>query len=61
MADPRRPLAVLVNPAAAGGRSLGVLPDVQVFAVYADGDPIADLPVKIRAAERVLRVMVPAS
>ena len=31
------------------------------FEVYADGDPIADLPVRIRVAERVLRVMVPAS
>jgi YegS/Rv2252/BmrU family lipid kinase len=31
------------------------------FDVYADGDPIAELPVRIRVAERVLRVMVPAS
>jgi YegS/Rv2252/BmrU family lipid kinase len=29
------------------------------FAVYADGDAIADLPVKIRVAKRVLRVVVP--
>jgi len=31
------------------------------FTVYADGDPIADLPVKIRVAPRVLGVVVPAS
>ncbi|HEX8065583.1 MAG TPA: diacylglycerol kinase family protein [Thermoleophilaceae bacterium] len=30
------------------------------FAVYADGDPIADLPVRIRVARQVLRVLVPA-
>jgi YegS/Rv2252/BmrU family lipid kinase len=30
------------------------------FAVYADGDAIADLPVSIRVAKRVLRVVVPA-
>ncbi|MFL5884034.1 MAG: diacylglycerol/lipid kinase family protein, partial [Thermoleophilaceae bacterium] len=29
------------------------------FTVYADGDPIADLPVSIRVAKRVLRVLVP--
>ena len=39
--------------------------DVQVnadrpFEVYADGDPVAELPVRISVAERVLRVMVPA-
>jgi len=31
----------------------------RAFAVYADGDTIADLPVKIRVAKRVLRVVVP--
>jgi YegS/Rv2252/BmrU family lipid kinase len=31
------------------------------FDVYADGDPIASLPVRIRVAERVLRVKVPES
>ena len=31
------------------------------FAVYADGDPIAELPVRIRVARRALRVLVPAS
>ncbi len=31
------------------------------FTVYADGDPIADLPVKIRVARQVLRIVVPAS
>ena len=30
------------------------------FTVYADGDPIADLPVTIRVAPQVLRVIVPA-
>lgn len=63
MADPRRPLAVLVNPAALRwlrGREVEVNSD-RPFEVYADGDPIAGLPVKIRVAERVLRVMVPAS
>jgi YegS/Rv2252/BmrU family lipid kinase len=30
------------------------------FVVYADGDPIAELPVRIRVAPRALRVMVPA-
>ena len=30
------------------------------FTVYADGDPIADLPVSIRVAKGVLRVVVPA-
>ena len=42
------------------GREVEVRAD-RPFEVYADGDPIADLPVKIRVAERVLRVMVPAS
>ncbi|MFL5782390.1 MAG: diacylglycerol/lipid kinase family protein [Thermoleophilaceae bacterium] len=31
------------------------------FAVYADGDPIGELPVRIRVARRALRVLVPAS
>ena len=30
------------------------------FAVYADGDPIGELPVRIRLAPRALRVLVPA-
>ena len=30
------------------------------FQVYADGDVIADLPVSIRVAKRVLRVLVPS-
>jgi YegS/Rv2252/BmrU family lipid kinase len=33
----------------------------RAFTVYADGDPIGDLPMKIRVATRVLRVVVPAS
>jgi YegS/Rv2252/BmrU family lipid kinase len=31
------------------------------FVVYADGDPIGELPVRIRVAPRALRVLVPAS
>jgi YegS/Rv2252/BmrU family lipid kinase len=31
------------------------------FTVYADGDPIADLPVEIRVRRRALRVVVPAA
>ena len=42
------------------GREVEVRAD-RPFEVYADGDPIADLPATIRVAERVLRVMVPAS
>jgi diacylglycerol kinase family enzyme len=42
------------------GREIEISAD-RPFTVYADGDPIAELPVKIRVAERVLRVMVPAS
>ncbi|HEX8646788.1 MAG TPA: diacylglycerol kinase family protein [Thermoleophilaceae bacterium] len=42
------------------GREVEVRAD-RPFDVYADGDPIAELPVRIRVAERVLRVMVPAS
>jgi YegS/Rv2252/BmrU family lipid kinase len=42
------------------GREVEVRADRE-FDVYADGDPVATLPVKIRAAERALRVMVPAS
>jgi diacylglycerol kinase family enzyme len=29
------------------------------FTVYADGDPIAELPVTLRVLPRVIRVMVP--
>ena len=42
------------------GREVEISAD-RPFEVYADGDPVADLPVKIRVAERVLRVMVPAT
>jgi YegS/Rv2252/BmrU family lipid kinase len=42
------------------GREVEVRAD-RPLQVYADGDPIAGLPVRIRVAERVLRVMVPAS
>jgi YegS/Rv2252/BmrU family lipid kinase len=42
------------------GREVEVHAD-RPFEVYADGDPVADLPVKVRVAERVLRVMVPAA
>ena len=42
------------------GREVEVRAD-RPFDVYADGDPVAELPVKIRVAERVLRVMVPES
>ena len=42
------------------GREIEVDAD-RPFEVYADGDPVAELPVKIRVAERVLRVMVPAT
>jgi YegS/Rv2252/BmrU family lipid kinase len=42
------------------GREVEVRAD-RPFEVYADGDPVADLPVKVRVAERVLRLMVPAS
>ena len=31
------------------------------FTVYADGDPVAELPVRIRVARQALRVLVPAS
>jgi YegS/Rv2252/BmrU family lipid kinase len=31
------------------------------FVVYADGDPIAELPVRIRVARQALRVLVPSS
>jgi YegS/Rv2252/BmrU family lipid kinase len=41
------------------GREVQVSSD-RPFEVYADGDPIAAMPVSIRVAERVLRVMVPA-
>ena len=30
------------------------------FAVYADGDPIADLPATVRAVPQAVRVLVPA-
>jgi YegS/Rv2252/BmrU family lipid kinase len=42
------------------GREVEINAD-RPFTVYADGDPIAELPVKICVAERVLRVMVPAA
>ena len=42
------------------GREVEVRAD-RPFQVYADGDPIAETPVTIRVAERVLRVMVPES
>lgn len=42
------------------GREVEVRTD-RPFEVYADGDPIADTPVRVRVAERVLRVMVPES
>jgi YegS/Rv2252/BmrU family lipid kinase len=42
------------------GREVEVSSD-RPFDVYADGDPIAETPVRIRVAERVLRVMVPSS
>jgi YegS/Rv2252/BmrU family lipid kinase len=42
------------------GRDIEIRAD-RPFTVYADGDPIADLPVKIRVAPRVLSVVVPAS
>jgi YegS/Rv2252/BmrU family lipid kinase len=42
------------------GREVEVRAD-RPFDVYADGDPVAEAPVRIRVAERVLRVMVPAS
>jgi YegS/Rv2252/BmrU family lipid kinase len=42
------------------GREVEVRAD-RPFEVYADGDPIAELPVRVRVAERALRVMVPAS
>jgi YegS/Rv2252/BmrU family lipid kinase len=41
------------------GREVEISAD-RPFTVYADGDPIAELPVRIRVAERVLRVIVPA-
>ncbi|HEX8743669.1 MAG TPA: diacylglycerol kinase family protein [Thermoleophilaceae bacterium] len=41
------------------GREVEVSAD-RPFEVYADGDPVAAMPVRIRVAERVLRVMVPA-
>jgi diacylglycerol kinase family enzyme len=31
------------------------------FVVYADGDPIGELPVRIRVARQALRVLVPSS
>jgi diacylglycerol kinase family enzyme len=31
------------------------------FVVYADGDPIGELPVRVRVARKALRVLVPAS
>ena len=40
------------------GREVEVHAD-RPFTVYADGDPVAELPVRVRVAERALRVMVP--
>ncbi|MBV9212905.1 MAG: diacylglycerol kinase family lipid kinase [Actinobacteria bacterium] len=40
------------------GRDIRIEAD-RPFTVYADGDPIAEVPVEIRVARRVLRVMVP--
>ncbi|MDQ3936828.1 MAG: diacylglycerol kinase family lipid kinase [Actinomycetota bacterium] len=42
------------------GREVEVSAD-RPFEVYADGDPVAELPARITVAERALRVMVPAS
>ena len=42
------------------GREIEIRAD-EPFTVYADGDPIGELPVHIRVAPRVLRVLVPAS
>lgn len=42
------------------GREIEISSD-RPFAVYADGDPVADLPVRIRVAPRVLRVIAPAT
>jgi YegS/Rv2252/BmrU family lipid kinase len=41
------------------GREVEIRAD-RPFAVYADGDPVADLPVKIRVAPGVLRVIAPS-
>ena len=42
------------------GREVEIRAD-RPFTVYADGDPIAELPTRLRVAERVLRVVVPAA
>ena len=42
------------------GREVEVRADLP-FTVYADGDPIGELPVRIRVARQVLRVIVPRS
>lgn len=42
------------------GRRVEVSAD-RSFVVYADGDPVAELPVAVSVASRVLRVVVPAS
>jgi YegS/Rv2252/BmrU family lipid kinase len=41
------------------GREVEIRSD-RPFAVYADGDPVADLPVKIRVVPRALRVIAPS-
>jgi YegS/Rv2252/BmrU family lipid kinase len=42
------------------GREVAISAD-RPFVVYADGDPIGELPVRIRVAREALRVLVPAS
>ena len=42
------------------GREIEVSAD-RPFEVYADGDPLTEMPVRTRVAERALRVMVPAT
>jgi diacylglycerol kinase family enzyme len=41
------------------GREVRVSAD-RPFTMYADGDPIAELPVTVRALARAVRVIVPA-
>lgn len=41
------------------GRELRIEAD-RPFTVYADGDPIGELPVRVRALPRAIQVMVPA-
>ena len=44
----------------ATGREVEISAD-RPFAVYADGDPIAELPARVRIDKQVLRVIVPRS